>query len=165
MRRRFASFTAALAVAGLVLLPSAALADRGPDTARGNVHTISQRLHFSARSTQTGLDASGHARLTLTGFDPDLVFAGEVTCLRVVGATATTPVLASIGVRITQQPPGLPFQSIVINASDSGRFSGAPDTASSFLSFAPPPSDGACPAPVVTTPVADGWMRIHNTLP
>jgi hypothetical protein len=165
LRRRFAVLACALALVGLGLLPTAATAAPGGDSARGHVDTATYTLDFSARSTQTGLNASGNVRITLTSLDPNQVYAGDVTCLRVVGATATTPALAYIGAKVTQAPPGSPFSVILVDASDSGKFSGAPDTALPTFATGTPPPDGACPAPTPATPVADGEVVIYNTLP
>jgi hypothetical protein len=68
-------------------------------------------------------------------------------------------------VKLTKVPPGSPLQSMIIFATDGGKFSGAPDTATFGFSTAPPPPDGACPTPFAGFPVADGEVVIHNTLP
>jgi hypothetical protein len=101
----------------------------------------------------------------VTNGDPNNVISGEVTCLRVVGGTGTTPALAKIGVKVTQAPPGDPTQSLIITASDWGKFSQAPDAANTVFSPAPPPPDGFCPTPGFTAPVTSGEITIHNTLP
>ena len=162
------SILVALVLAGLgaFALASSSLAGHGQDSASGHVRNVfSQELDFSAKATQTGINASGRARLTLTNSDPNQVFSGEVTCLRVTGPTATAPAMASIGVRVTNPPAGSSVQSMIIFTSDGGKFSGAVDTASVTTSTLPPPPDGGCPTPAAGVTVIEGDVTIHNTFP
>ena len=156
----------AIAAAVLSVLPAVAGAAPGGDSTSGNVTFSGLRIDWRATSTATGFNARGYGRLTQTNADPNQTFAGDVTCLRVVGATATTPAMASIGVLLTQTPPGSFASSMIIHASDSGKFSSVPDTATTLTSFgAPPPADGACPAPFLGAPVSTGEVVINNALP
>ena len=168
-RRVSLALTAATLLAALALLPSIAAADHGTDSARGNVNALfgAYALDFSARSTGAGADASGRASLTLTNTDPNQKYSGEVTCLEVIGGTATTPATAVISVRLTDVPAGSTAQSMIIAATDSGKFSGGPDMAGFTLSAAPSLPDGACNPAFLPfqQPIADGEVVIHNTLP
>jgi hypothetical protein len=137
----------------------------GGDSTSGNVLVGTNRLDWNARSTATGFNARGNARFTVTASDPNQVYSGEVTCLRIVGATPTSPALASIGVLVTQAPPGSFVSSMIIFASDNGKSSPVPDTATVGLSSGPPPADGACPAPFAGAPVSTGEVVINNELP
>lgn len=166
MKPRLASLRL-LAIAAVVLsaLPTVAGAAPGGDSTSGNVTVFGFRLDWNARSTATGFDARGSARLTNTNTDPNQTFSGEVTCLRVVGGTASTPALASIGVLITQAPPGSPVTSMIIFASDDGKSSQTPDTATFQQSLGAPPADGACPVPFAGSPITQGSVVINNALP
>ena len=170
MNRRKTSLALAAAIFGaLVLLPGIAAGDHGTDSARGRVNNLSgaYNLDFSARSTGAGADASGRASLTITTSDPNQKYSGDVTCLEVTGATATVPATAVMSVRLTSVPPGSPYQSIIIAATDSGKFSGGADLAGFTFSTAPSLPDGACNPAFLPfqQPVADGEVVIHNTLP
>ena len=157
------SFGAVLLIA---LGAQATLAAPNQDSAKGRVNYFGQMWDFNANSTATGFNADGTVKITTTNTDPNQTFWGEVTCLRVVGATATTPATAVVAGVITKAPPGSFASSFVINASDSGKFASAPDGFTGFLSSAPPPPDGNCPAPsTFVSPVTDGEVIIHNTLP
>jgi hypothetical protein len=150
----------------LTLSPGVAGAASNTDSASGNVNFASQQIDFSARSTNVNTDASGRIRLTFTAFDPNQVYVAEVTCMRVVGATETTAATVVISGRITQQPPGGTAQSIIVNASDSGKFSNVADGAFAFTSSTPSPPDSMCPAPIgFVNTVADGEVVIKNALP
>ena len=157
--------TAALAALVLSVLPTLAGAAPGGDSTSGNVTQFGARLDWSARSTATGFNARGNARVTFTNSDPNDTYAGEVTCLRVVGGTASAPAMASIGVLITQAPPGSFISSMTIFTSDDGKFSQTPDTATFGFSSGPPPPDGACPTPFAGSPVTQGEVVINNALP
>ena len=168
MQRRKAFLALGVAMLGaLALLPGVAAGDHGTDSARGNVNTSSYSLDFSAKSAGSGADASGRASLTITSSDPNAKYSGEVTCLEVTGATATAPATAVISVKLTNVPAGAPYQSMIIAATDSGKFSGGPDLAGWNLSVAPSLPDGACNPAFLPfqQPVADGEVVIHNTLP
>jgi hypothetical protein len=166
LRRGLTSLAVAAAILGLG--PSAALAAPGGDSASGHVTDLNDnQWDFSARSSGNGTDASGYGKVTFVFSDPNDVYSGDVTCLRVIGATLTTPATAVIGVRVTNAPIGSTIQSMVINATDSGKFSGAPDTIIGQFSTTPSPPDGACPAPLpfAGSPVIKGDITITNTLP
>jgi hypothetical protein len=159
---------AALVTAALVstvLGAGAASADHGTDSASGHVNNFGFQIDvdFSARSSSVGTAARGRARFTLDNFDPNIVLSGEVTCLLVVGGVAGQPALASIGGVITDQPAGVGLTNFTIFASDDGKFSQTPDTMEVALHNVP--QDELCPAPTPGTPVADGEVVIHNTLP
>ena len=156
-------FAPLFAFALLALAPSTAVADHGADSASGRITVFaSNRYEFSARSSAVGTDARGRASITFTSYDPDQEWSGEVTCLRVVSATPTTPAMATIGVLVTNAPFGSTVQGFILSVTDGGKFSGVPDTAT-VLSFGPlPPPDGACPAPVTGSP-GDGEVTIHDS--
>jgi hypothetical protein len=162
MGRLLTVSTAALAV--LVLGAGAASADHGVDSASGHVnnHFGEFDVDFSARASSVGTAARGRFRLTRTSSDPNQVFVGEVTCLVVEGGSAGTPASASVSGVITDQPPGSGATAFVMIASDDGKFSQTPDRFDAALYNGPP----ACPpVPGTLTPVADGEIVIHNTLP
>ena len=158
--KRIVAAIAILALAGAAL-PSPAFANpqAGPDTARGHVREGHTEHDFNAKSTNVGTNASGTAKVTFMNPDPNEVFSGEVTCLRVVGHTAT------IGVLITSQPPGFAFRSMIVHAFDSGKFSGDPEFVQTILSILPPPADGACPTWAGGLLVTKGDIIIESTLP
>jgi hypothetical protein len=161
------SLTAPVLVASLTLSSGIAVADHGTDSASGKVngHVDIFNVTFSARSTNVGTDVRGHIRATRTDLDPNQVFVGEVTCLMVTGATLTgTPASAAIFARITDQPPGSAFLSIAVLVTDSGKFSNAPDLFGLALLASPSPPEGSCGG-AGGSPVADGEVTIHNTLP
>jgi hypothetical protein len=156
------------AILSLGLTPTVALADPGGDSASGHVTDLyNQSYDFSAKSSAAGTGASGYGKVTLVYSDPDQVYSGDVTCLRVIGATLTTPATAVIGVRVTNAPIGSTTQSLLIQATDSGKFAAAPDTIFSQSYATPAPPDGACPAavPFAGYPVIKGDITINNTLP
>jgi hypothetical protein len=157
---------AALATVLLAALPALAGAAPSGDSTSGNVTQPGFRLDWHARGTAGSLNAHGNARVTFTGADPNQTFSGDVTCLQVVGATDATPAFASVGVLITQTPPGQGFaQGMIIEASDSGKFSNVPDTAQFQLLASPPPPDGACPLSFGGQPVTQGEVVINNEFP
>ena len=166
MKSRLPLHVAALAAVVAAALPALAGAAPAGDSTSGNVTFSGSKLDWRARGTATGLNATGTARVIFTNTDPDQTYSGEVTCLRVVAATATTPATASVGVLLTDTPPGQGiFQSMVIFASDSGKFSPVPDTAASQITTAPPPPDGGCPTPFAGSPVSQGEVVINNEIP
>jgi len=166
---RLGQHVAAFTVVLMGLMSSIAVADPNGDSASGNILNFSQEIRFNASSTNTGFGATGNARVTFTANDPNITLAGEVTCLRVLAATPTTPALATIGVLVTHNnAPIGSFQSTVssfiIFAKDSGKFSDIPDAAFASFSTAAPPPDGACPTPI-DPGAADGSVTIHNEFP
>jgi len=166
-RSRFSVFLAAATVA-LALAMSPAVVGAGPntDTASGSGTVFSDQVDFSARSTNVNTDARGRIRVTDTGLDPNQTWTAEVTCMRVIGATATTPATVVVSGRIVDSPPGSFVQSIQVQATDAGKFANAPD--SMFYQFfgTPSPPDGTCPMPITfTSPLADGEVTISNALP
>jgi hypothetical protein len=156
------------AILSLGLVPSVAIAADGGDSASGHVtDQFNGQYDFSAKSSAVGTDASGYGKITFIGSDPNAVYSGDVTCLRVIGATLTTPATAVIGVRLTNEPVGAPYQSVIINATDTGKFSNVPDTLFAQFFLTPAPLDGACPAPAAFAGflVIKGDITIDNTLP
>jgi len=165
VRRIVIRVTPIIALFALVLGVQVASAGPNQDSAKGRVNQFGVIWDFSATSTATGFNASGSVRITVQNADPNQVYTGQVTCLRVVGATATTPATAFIGGVITTAPPGSFASSFVITASDSGKFANAPDTFNGFVTSSPPPPDGGCPTSGFGSPVADGEVIINNALP
>lgn len=136
--------------------------DHGRDSVMAHVFEfagVDWELH--ARSSSVGTDVSGRFRVTVTSVDPNLVLAGEVTCLRVVEAGGQA-LFSAAGV-ITRQPAGFEARSFLVVGSDSGKFSTAADTFNGVVLDTPPPPE--CPTPSLGDPVADGEVVIHNTLP
>ena len=153
-------------VAALAAPVAAASAAGGGDSASGQGTQFGTTFDFSGRSSNVNTDARGRIRLTNTSSDPNDVYTAEVTCMRVVGATATTPAMAVLIGRIVDQPAGSGALSIQVHAADHGKFSNVPDAANVFLSGTPAPPDGSCPAPFqFISPLADGTNTINNTLP
>ena len=162
MSLRKAAIVPALAVAILPLTAAPAAADHGTDSASGHILVFGQQeFDFSARSSAFGTDSRGRATVAFTSSDPDQVYSGDVTCLRVVGTQ--TGAIASIGVRITRAPFGNTLQGMTLFVTDSGKFSQQPDGANVAFQATPPPQD-ACPTPFANTP-GDGQVTIHNTFP
>ena len=157
---------AALAIS--LAAPIVVLADPGTDSVRAHgLLQLTWDVDISARSTPTGLGASGHVTFSITTFDPDATFRGDVTCLRIVGGTATAPATFYAVARVTAAPPGSTSQSIHVFGTDSGKFAQFPDTLEAFDSPALPNPDGTCPTsfPFVSRPLADGEVVINNVLP
>jgi hypothetical protein len=87
-----------------------------------------------------------------------------IAAVLVANATATTFSKATIGGRFTKAPPGNPFTGFLIEATDSGKFSNAPDTFGIAFLLAVPPQD-SCPTTVVfVSPVVEGEITIHDSL-
>ena len=152
----------------LGLVPSVAVGAGTGDSASGHVtDRFNQQYDFSAKSSAAGTGASGYGKVTFISSDPNQVYSGDVTCLRVVGATTTTPATAIMGVRVTNAPIGSTIESLIIQATDSGKFAGAPDTIFAQFLSTPAPPDGACPVPFMFlgNPVIKGDVVIDNTLP
>ena len=163
---RLVLLTTGVILVALAVAPAAVSAGNNTDSASGRGTFFGTDFDFSARSTNVNTDARGRIRLTDTGSDPNRVFTAEVTCMRVVGATATTPAAVVLSGRITDQPAGSAALSLIVHATDSGKFSNAPDTISVFASSTPSPPDGACPPPATfLSPLADGEVVIKNSLP
>ena len=154
------------ALVAAFVTPATAGAAGGGDSASGHGSQFGMTFDFSGRSSNVNTDARGRIRVTMTNQDPNDVYTAEVTCMRVVGATATTPASAVLIGRIVDQPPGQGVVSLVIHAADSGKVSNVPDSAIVGFSGAPAPPDGACPPPVqFISPLAEGEVTINNTLP
>jgi hypothetical protein len=160
-------FAPLLALALLAFTPSVAVADHGTDSASGRGIVFgSTQFDFSARSSSVGTAARGRASISFTSSDPDETYSGEVTCLRVVGATPETPAMATVGFLVTKAPFGSTIRGVVFSVSDGGKFSGIPDTFTTMtFSTTPPPGDGLCPPPptFAGSPV-DGEVTIHDSL-
>jgi hypothetical protein len=158
----------AAAITALVIAPTAAFADHGNDTAsgRGSTFVGSNEFSFSARSTAFGTGSHGRMRVAFTTSDPDQVYVADVTCLRVfLGVDPGAATTAVIGGRITSAPPGNTIQGLLFFVSDSGKFSQFPDTWTvSFVT--PAPVQDTCPTPTFFgSPLQDGEITLHNTLP
>jgi hypothetical protein len=133
----------ALSLAMLVSLAlgAVAYAASGSDSAKGTVDQGSQEWRFSATSNFNGTQPSGQVRLIQENQDPNLVITGEVTCLQVLNGSA------SIVAEVTDVRGGFTsVQSLIIETTDSGKFSPTPDTffgtatSSPTLSTCPPPT-------------------------
>jgi hypothetical protein len=154
-----------LAVLGILCLvigaeAQSASADHGRDSVTGHVVLFfNDDIDFTARSSAMNTDVSGRFRVTFMSVDPNFVAEGEVLCMRVV---AGIPALFSIGGVITRAPAGSTAQGFTAVGSDSGKFGTAADTFN--YSFSPVPVT-VCPTPSLGSPVADGEIVIHNTLP
>jgi hypothetical protein len=160
--RRFAIGSVLAALVG-VCIPASAQAANSGDSASGHFK-VSQGLFdvdFSARSSAFGTGSTGRARISITAADPNSVYSGDVTCLRVVGTD--TGALAVIGVRLTRAPFGTIEQGLELYVFDGGKFSQQPDLGTFAFTPTPPPQD-ACPAPVFGQPV-DGEITVQNTFP
>jgi hypothetical protein len=149
-----------LAITSLVLTPAVRTSNAASnqDVALGHlVYLGFQDIDFNARSSAFGTDARGHFRVTVTGFDPNQVYEGEVLCLQVVGTA--TAALATIGGVITRAPAGNTAQGFVAFASDSGKFSQGADTFDWTITTLP---TTVCPTPTLGTPVVDGEIVIRD---
>jgi hypothetical protein len=166
-RRRLFSLLAAVGMLGaLAATPVAVGAAGGGDSASGNFTNSNLQVDFSARASNVDTDARGRIRVTNTATDPNDVYTADVTCIRVVGATGTTPATAVVSGRIVDQPPGSPYMSLLVQVQDSGKFSQVPDSGFVFFQGTPSPPDGACPVPFMfNNPLAEGTVTIDNTLP
>jgi hypothetical protein len=166
-RRRLFSLLAAAGMLGaLAATPVAVGAAGGGDSASGNFAYFGYQVDFSARASNVDTDARGKIRVTYTAADPNDVYTAEVTCIRVVGATATTPATAVVSGRIVDQPAGSGVTSLLVQVQDSGKFSAVPDSGLVFFQGTPSPPDGACPVPFTfNNPLAEGTVTIDNTLP
>ena len=165
MRRRLLHLTAIW----LVVLPGVAMAAPSQDSAKGRgTNFFGQKFSFSATSTPTGFDADGTVQFETSSGGGLVTVLGEVTCLRVI-ADPTGTAIAAIEGRITGSRPNTnfvnQFSSFFGRISDSGKFSTQADTATFFISTAPPPPDGGCSAPTVGNPISSGQVVIENAVP
>jgi len=153
------------------LLPNAALAASKNDTTRGKYTSPTGfglvSVDFSAQSSPVGTESKGRIQWRLA--ESGTVVTGEVTCLRVVAATDSSPSLAMIGGRVTKIQGGTnPFcptcQGFLLSVSDGGQGASAGDT--EFYEFVPtvPPQD-TCPEPTPGVPLTNGEIIIDNALP
>jgi hypothetical protein len=165
-RRLFALIASAGMLAALAATPAAVGAAGGGDSASGNFSDGFYQTDFSARASNIDTDARGRIRVTYTTADPNQVYTAEVTCMKVVGATATTPASAVVSGRIVSQPAGSSVMGLQVHVKDSGKFSQVPDSGLVQFLFTPSPDDGLCPVPFTfNNPLADGTVTIDNTLP
>jgi hypothetical protein len=114
------------------------------DYAKGRGTTTGTRFSFSAQGTGAADRANGNVSQTFTSTDPNITITGDVTCMLIVGKSAT------IGGRITGFKPagaaptfGNP-QGFVIFATDAAKPSGGLDgyflsTQTLVPSVCPPP--------------------------
>lgn len=157
MKRIVLALTLALLLS-LVVGVGVAYADHGTDYARGTVDRGFDEWRFSASSNFNGTDPRGHVRVIFENQDPNLVITGEVTCLLVVGNTA------SIIAEVTDVRGGVfpSARSLIVSATDSGKFSNLPDTFQGFVSSQP--ATNVCPPPSpFQSPVLDGEVVIHDS--
>jgi hypothetical protein len=146
----------ALSLAMLVSLAlgAVAYAASGSDSAKGTVDQGSQEWRFSATSNFNGTQPSGQVRLIQENQDPNLVITGEVTCLQVLNGSA------SIVAEVTDVRGGFTsVQSLIIETTDSGKFSPTPDTF--FGTLTSSPTFSTCPPPTIfQQPVMKGEVVV-----
>jgi hypothetical protein len=155
-----------LVVGAVFLFLTPVVADAAPagDLAKGRgIDFFGPPFSFRASSNFNGTDPNGTVRLGFnTGPGGLTEFYGDVTCLRVAAG------LASIGGRVTKiDPPAASLgsiQSFVIQTSDAGKFSPAPDTVTYGVSSAPPPPATGCPVPTGGLPLTSGDIVIQDAL-
>ena len=148
MKRLLAALSLALLVS--LALGAAAYAASGRDSAKGVVDEVNQEWRFSAQSNFNGTQPSGQVRFIQENQDPNLVITGQVTCLQVLNGSA------SIVAQVTDVRGGITnAQSMVIETTDSGKFSTTPDTFGGSLPSTP--ATQLCPPPsIFQRPVLKG---------
>jgi hypothetical protein len=145
----------AAVVVAVVMVPGVAHGSHGQDYMKGRFTVSIFDIDMSATSNFNGTNPSGRVRVTLSDSDPNVVITAEVRCLSVVGINGT------LTADVTRVQGGTTFiNSITIFATDTGKFSGLPDTQSLILSsaFANP----ACIAAPGSGP-ANGDIVIHDS--
>ena len=160
-RRRLPILGTATAVT-LLAFPGVATAARsGNDYASGDVFEGGAHWRFSATSNFNGTQPSGFVRLTLANNDPNTVVTGSVTCLRVVGNTAW--IIAEVtDIRGTGVNPAF-TNSMLINATDSGKFGTSPDTFGGVLTPTPA-TVASCVFTEPQSPVVNGEVVVSDAL-
>jgi hypothetical protein len=156
MKRMLLALTLVLLLS-LIVGAGVAYADHGTDYARGTVDHFGTEWRLSARSNFNETGAQGQVQTILENQDPNFVVTGAVTCLLVVGNTA------SIVAEVTEARGGITSaQSTLISTTDSGKFQNMPDTFRSFLSATPATS--VCPPPdPFQSPVLDSEFIVHES--
>jgi hypothetical protein len=164
MRRASFLTSAAATVAIAAALPAAASAASGNDIARGHVNNMNGgNWDFSAKSNADGSQPSGMIRFTNPNTQPNSVIDGQVTCLHVLGnrASLSGPLTRAQGP--ISPSPGLSFE---FDATDSGKFSTAPDLFQGEF-FVGPPTPPPFPCQFFSTffeqPVLDGEIIIEDS--
>lgn len=145
----------ALSLAMLVSLAlgAAAYAASGRDSAKGTVDYGLSVWRFSAQSNFNGTQPSGQVRFIQTDQDPNRVITGDVTCLQVLNGSA------SIVAEVTDVRGGTTsFRSIIIETTDSGKFSPTPDTF--FGTLTSSPALAMCPPIFNQSPVTNGEVVV-----
>jgi hypothetical protein len=128
----------------------------GNDSASGWARQGTNEDTFSAKSSELGTNASGQWRRTNANQDPNLVFTGQVKCLRVNGS------LFEARGEITDVRGGSsPLRGFIIRGSDSGKFSTAPDTYTGGLTL-DPQTETSCLAPTSGFPVTEGEITVKD---
>jgi hypothetical protein len=157
-------FVAAVAATLLAFSPGAASGASGSDVAKGHGTTFfGDAFAFSATANFNDTGARGSVRLDTAIGAQAVTFYGDVTCLRVLGNTA------SIAGTVTNiSPPVAVFgntKSFVVQATDGGKFGSAPDTVYYQFFSTPAPPDGVCPAPApLNIPISTGDIVIVDAI-
>ena len=152
-----------LVVAAALFATASAVAASGSDVAKGHGTTFfGDPFDFSATASFSDVGARGSVRLDTAPGATEYTFYGNVTCLRVVGN------LAVIGASVTNiSPPVAAFgtvRSVLLWASDGGKFGSTPDTMTWVSSSSPAPPDGACPGPLAAPPISSGDIVISDAI-
>jgi hypothetical protein len=156
MKRRLSALVAGL-VLSLFTLTTLAAAAAG-DYAKGRGTTTGARFSFLAQGTGAADRANGNMSHTFTSTDPNITVTGDVTCMVIVGNSAT------IGGRVTGFKPagaantfGNP-QGFLIIASDNAKPSGGLD--GYILNFTSTPTPVCFPPFLVFGNVITGDIEI-----
>jgi hypothetical protein len=113
------------------------------------------KVRINARSDATGTDPKG--RLLVEGAPPIVPYRGRVTCLNVVGNTAT------VGIEIVKSTdPAMEGRGQLWSVVDGGD-SGNPDRIAGFPLTPSPPT--VCPLLFFNVPVVSGDYVIHDAAP
>lgn len=129
------------------------------DYAKGRGTTAQERFSFLAKGTGALDRADGSSTETLTIYDPNITITGNVTCMLIVGKTA------SIGGQITDVKPAgaaaaIGFdQGFVINAEDNSKPSNGQDLYQ-YRTVPLPPTVCPSPTPGTGTNVITGDITI-----
>jgi hypothetical protein len=159
-----AMLVAAIAATLLAFAPGSATGASGNDVAKGHgTTTFGDSFAFSATANFNDTGAHGSVRLDTALGAQEVTFYGDVTCLRVVGNTA------SIAGNVTNISPPIAFygniKSFVVQATDGGKFGSVADTVYYGLLTTPAPPDGACPAPSpANVPISTGDIVIGDAI-
>jgi hypothetical protein len=155
--------TAALAGLSLtVAAPASQAVSPKLDSVRGTAEHLGAdppfpviKVRINARSGATGTEAKGN--LDVDGAPPIVPYRGRVTCLNVVGTTAT------IGIEIvTSSDPAQEGRGQLWSVVDGAR-TGSPDRIAGYPITPTPPTE--CPPLFFTVPVVSGGYDIHDAAP